>query len=149
MNTAKNRGPLTNIGPRISDHSRNFLQTLWPTANSGAQWVLASFPYLYERTLAELRGYFTKQELSVLVDATELVVFHPEIAGQTLLVCLLDAMALPTLKANYASVDFDRLADKVKSLHIYQRAVLELWVQGYENLPGSMSKGDYIAELLP
>jgi hypothetical protein len=138
---------MTHIGPRIPEFSRDRMGQLWPTANRGAEWLLASFPNLYDRTLAEMRGYFTKEELSLIVDAADLTVLLPEMAGQILLFFLQDKMALPTLEANYPTVDIDQLAEKVGKLRHYQRAMLEIWAQAYRQEAGNMSRGEYLAAL--
>ena len=139
-----------NIGPRISETTRDCLARLWPTANAGAEWILGSFPNLYERTLVELKGHFVKEELVLVLDIADLIVFFPEMAGQMLLHCLMDPLTLPVLRANCDdTIDFDHLEQKVRSLRHYQRTVLEIWAQAYRLVSGTVSRADYVAKVLP
>jgi len=138
---------MSHIGPRIPEHVRQRLSVLWKTANSGAEWILASFPNLYDRTLIEIKGHFSKGELDLILDLAELLVFFPEMAGQLLLFCLMDEMAVPTIKENHPAVDMDALLKKMQALRHFQRAMLETWAQAYQFIEGGTSRGEYIGML--
>jgi len=56
------------ISPRVEDQTRDFLSKHFYTINAGAEYVLDGFPMLYNRALYELKGRFTEEELSFLVE---------------------------------------------------------------------------------
>jgi len=139
---------LMNVCPRIPEYCHELLGRLWKTTNQGAEWLLASFPNLYERSLKELRGRFSKTELELLLDLADALVQMPEMAGHLLIFTLRDHMMLPSIKHNYPGVDTIALIDKLVALDVQQRAILEIWAGAYKYTPGDISRGDYISELL-
>jgi len=138
---------MTKVGPKVTASTKETLARLWRTTNAGAQWVLGSFPGLYSRTMRELKGCFSKDELGLMLDAAEHIVFYPEVAGQFFQFSLMNSMSRPTLEANYEAIDFDELVERIRNLTAYQRAVLEVWAQAYGHTDGDVSRGEYIGQL--
>lgn len=139
-------GRKEHVGPRITEATRFFLVRIWPTQNHGAQWILESFPKLYDRTLKEIKGIFTKSELSLVLDAAENLTYFPEMAGQIIAFTVMDSLSMSRM-GEEQEVDSDILLRKMTALTHYQRAMIEVWAQGYWLSPGDISKGEYIKPL--
>jgi len=56
------------ITPRLEDNSRTFFESNFQSRNAGAEKTLTIYPYLWNYTLAEMRGIFTEAEIKYLVD---------------------------------------------------------------------------------
>lgn len=59
----------TNVSPYLQKSTKDFLSKFADKPNTAAGLILESFPYLYNYTLRELRGYFTENELNGLVSS--------------------------------------------------------------------------------
>lgn len=116
--------------PRINDLSAEFLPTIFSTLNNGCESIIDSFPNLFRRTLAELKGKFAKNELQLLIDIHNGHFVTPAFVGQALLAQCEDAINLDRVDRK-RQVDRTVLINKIIKLTTYQAAVLEFWATGF------------------
>lgn len=128
--------PKHNIGPRIRPGTRTFLVRTFSSVNAGAEYVLETFPTLYRRTLTDLKGRFTRDELLSLLDTVNSLMLTPELAGQLLAADLSGALVLDGLAERWG-IDGPALEEKIGRLSLWQCAVLEVWLKAYWEVPST------------
>lgn len=116
--------------PRISEAAAKFYPTVFSSLNAGMQYAGDSYPVLYRRTLHELRGKFTRGELSLMIDVFNATALLPEIAGQHLAASVADGIDLDHLDEKW-EIDGAELNRKISGLTIFESASLELWANGF------------------
>lgn len=125
--TAKEK---TNIGPRITPTTRDFYEKTFETTNAGAEFALQAFPTLYRRSLREIWGVFTPEEVCLLIDLLNSVFLQPELLGQHILADLEDAIALDHIDEKWG-VAGKELVSKVQALPLFQAVALEIFAKGF------------------
>ena len=70
------------VAPRLSEQTSAFFRDNFRTLNAGAEYALEAWGPLYRRTLAYLRGKFTRGELLLMVDSFNSTFLMPTLAGQ-------------------------------------------------------------------
>lgn len=131
------KSKLKPMAPRVPETNHKWLSDLFPSANAGAEWVLGNFPSLYIGTLAELRGRFSRGELSMMIDAmngcmTLFTAGGVGLAGQRLLLSIYDSFRLyPGQYEEKWSVEADELNGKLQACTRFQVVCLELWSAGF------------------
>ena len=113
------------ISLRISDKARECLADNFSGPNTGANYVLDSFPTLYRATLRELKGRFTRSELMLLVDCMDATMLTPGLCDDVASNAV-DAMALDALDEKW-EVDREALVARLTALTAFQVAVLNIW----------------------
>lgn len=113
------------IGPRISKRASDFFSRHFQAENQGYQFILETFPVLYEQTLKEMSGFFTEEEFISLVQFSggELVVKRVIMAGKVI-VSRYEAN-------NNGGHDVPMVLAKLESLSVGQRFCLEVLVNEY------------------
>ena len=56
------------LGPRATDVTVNFLTEYFRNRTAGAEYVLEAFSALFQRAMHELKGQFSRGELSLILD---------------------------------------------------------------------------------
>lgn len=118
------------IGPIISDTAAEFYPTLFPSLHFGATYVLNAFPRLYRRTLHDLRGIFSENELSLILESMNSAILSPHSAGYHIAGNVADGIALDHRDKKW-QVDGQALSEKLAVLSPFQLACLELWANGF------------------
>ena len=118
------------VAPRIEDKVGEWIGTIFPSRNNGAEYVLEAFFELYRRTIFNLRGRFTGGELSLMIDAMRGNMLTPLLSGQHLAISCMDAMRLDGLDKKW-NIDRDLLEGKMTQLTLFEAAVLEIWSKGF------------------
>ena len=118
-----------NIGPRISDKSRDCLTDTFQTLNGGASYVLESFPALYRGALIELKGRFSRSELLLMVDCMNATMITPGLCDEVRANAV-DGMALDGLDEKW-EVNRADLSAKLQGLTSFQTAALTIWTNGF------------------
>lgn len=121
--------PKKNIGPRISDKTREWLADNFSSVSAGAEHVLECNRVLYARTLQELQGKFTRGELMAMIDVMNAHMLNPFTSGTELPLCIHDSYHDGL--AEKWEIDGNELDTKLSLLSIYQVAVLEWWANGF------------------
>lgn len=118
------------VSPKIDERAAEWFVAHFQTLNQGVTYALESFPAIYRRTLAELRGRFNESELSLILDVVNGLLLTPQFAGQHLLAEVEDGIMLDGLAEKW-QIDGAELILKIESLAVGQIAVLEIWAKAF------------------
>ncbi len=118
------------IAPKISDTAAEFFPQLFSNLHKGVTYALEIWPTLYKRTLIEMRGRFTADELTLIVEAFQGLNLNPDIPGQFAGINVSNAIDLKRLE-DKRSVNKKTLVKKIEGLTIFQTAALEIWASAY------------------
>lgn len=118
------------MSPRLAPGTEDWYLKHFPNRNAGGEYVLAAWPPLYDRTLWELKGRFTRGELMLIVDVFNSTALTPVLAGQELEIQVRDGIDLDGLDLKW-EIEQVVLLQKLENLPIFSRAVLTLWANGY------------------
>lgn len=137
------------IGPRIEPAVEEYLKTVSRSVNAGAEYAIQSFPPLYRRTLMELKGRFTEDELKLIIDVMKGTKLMPTHAGNHLIANVEDGIALDGLDKKWGA----NPKEKLRELTVYQVAALEIWATSFWQAAKSEHEGpdslnNYIRQLL-
>jgi len=120
------------IAPRVREGTAEWYKDHFANTNAGVVFMLESLPELYKRAMLEIKGKFSHGELLLIVDvyndvynATILTPGMPMLDAQ-----VSDGIALDHLDGKW-EVDGEILIEKIADLTSYQKAVLEIWANGY------------------
>jgi hypothetical protein len=134
------------IAPRISDQTAELLPELFGRLNTGAEFILDSWPGLYKRTLHGLKGKFTRGELLLMVDVMNGTILTPGISGQHLAINVADGISLDKLNEKW-EINGPELNAKIAGLSAFETACLELWIQAFWNREDHGDLDKYVAAL--
>lgn len=133
------------IGARITDQTAEFLRSTFGSVNAGGEYIAGAFPALYQRTLRDLRGIFSVDDLSLMIDCHNGSVLIPGMAGQHLEIAVRDSMELDDIDAKWG-VDRKKMMDRIRQLNLFDRSCLEIWSCAYwSSGPGDLRK--YVTSL--
>jgi len=138
------------ISPRVEDQTRDYLSKHFSTINAGAEYVLDGFPMLYNRALHEIKGRFTEEELSFLVEAFKDTKLGAQLAGQQLRIYCDDAMTFKKLDEKW-HLERESLLQKIREMPSFQTACLEIWARRHwlrKWSKGEKAMRDYVSALL-
>ena len=127
---SKNGPGITKTAPRIMDKSAEWYKQAFSSVNAGLEYVLDAFPALYQHTLHNLKGRFSRGELMLMIDVNNGLILTPRIAGQHLDAQVADGIALDKLDEKW-EIDGAGLNTKIAALAVFEAACLELWVQAF------------------
>jgi len=116
--------------PRIQESTATFIQDRFKTLNSGLEYVADAFPVLYKRAMAELKGSFTRSQLSLIIDVFNATALTPSMAGQHIAISVSDGIALDGLDKKW-DVNADEINNQIAALTHFQAACLEIWANGF------------------
>ena len=119
-----------NVGPRIEEKTKDFILKCFENPNSGATYLIESFPNLYRITLLELKGLFETNELKLIIDVYNGHMINNEMAGQALYFGIHDGCFYDCLDSKW-EIDKEKLLKKIDKLTIYQKACIEIWANGF------------------
>jgi len=146
---------LKKTGIQISPGSLELLGTLFkkgagkPNPSGAASYIVESFRNLYRQTLLKIKGLFTPEDLYLMLNVANGTILTPSIAGQQLLPSVEDGIALDSLDTCYET-NGPALIEKMKTLSIPERAILEIWLKGFWEQNGikGLTIEDYIKPLI-
>lgn len=118
------------VAPRLQESVEKFLDENFRSKNFGAEYILTAWGPLYRRTLADLKGVFSRGELMLLIDSFNSTMLTPGLSGQHLLAHVEDSIDLDHLDEKW-EVCRTELVAKVEALPIFSRTAMELWANGY------------------
>lgn len=133
--------------PMIDDKCADFYKMTWGSVNAGTTYVLDAFPALYKRTLEDLKGRFSREELLLMIDVNNGLWLTPRIAGQHMDAQVSDGIALDHLDEKW-EIDGDVLNKKVADLSIFEAACLEIWIMAFWEQKEHENIEAYVAELV-
>ncbi|MFH0825272.1 MAG: hypothetical protein V2B18_21180 [Pseudomonadota bacterium] len=122
------------ITTRVSEATEKWLTTNCRNKTSGAEYILDAFPTLYARTLLDLRGKFSGNEVALLIDAFNGTMLTPQLAGQHVIMSAADSMELDRTDEKWNVEPKDFLA-RLQALSHFERAVMEIFVRAYWESP--------------
>ena len=118
------------VSPGLTEKTYQWYENIFDNVNQGAMFALESYPELYGRTLRDLRGIFGMGELSLIIDVQNGCFLMPQIVGQHLLPNVEDGITLEGMAEKW-KVDRNVFLDKLKKLHLFEIAILEIWAQAF------------------
>lgn len=135
------------LGPRTDEATVKFYKQLFGSTNAGAEFVVNAFHGWYRRTLHDLKGVFTADELMLMIDRHNGVMLSPDYAGQSLALGVRDSIELDRTDQKW-NVDKDEFLAKIEALSLFTRACLEVWAVGFwEQKDGKKTLEEYVSDL--
>ena len=116
----------SNVSPCINESTKKRLALLFKNTNSGATFVLESFPHIFKATLGEIKGKFTPGELDLIIDACEGLELLPVLPGMQASLHIENIIEKDGLVGGDSKSGEDVLK-KISSLSISQKSMLEIW----------------------
>lgn len=107
-----------------------WLEETFKTVHSGATMILTAAPALYKKTLNELRGTFSREELMLIIDVSNGLILTPGILGEHLPLQVADGIKLDGLDRK-REIEGADMQQKLNNLPVFSRAVLEIWAQEF------------------
>jgi len=126
------------VTPQLNQETAEWVDKYYPTKYKGAQTTLEAMPQLFLATIAEIKGIFSKGELSLIIDVMNGVSITPQIMGRHVLANVSDAMALDDHHKKW-DVEKTTMTNKLSECTIFQKATLEIWAVGFWE--GAWNKG--------
>ena len=118
------------IAPKINDTAAEFYPLFFKTLNAGVRYTTEAFPTLYKRTLSNLAGVFSEDELFLVIDVFNATMLTPMLAGVHLAGNVQDGIKLDGLDKKW-NVNKDVFLTKIKNLHLFDAACIEIWANGF------------------
>lgn len=143
----KKANDIVKTAPRIIEKTAEFYRGKFSSLNAGLEYILEAFPELYARTIHALRGKFTRGELMLMLDVMNGHWYNPHGAGYEMGPNVADGMALDHLDEKWDIPDKWALNKKLADLHNFDRACLEIWIQGFWNQGDHRNIEEYVAAL--
>lgn len=119
-----------NIGPRISDKCRSWLEENFQSITGGAEMVLEGTMTNYRAALREMKGIFSAAELKSMVDVMNATMLTPSMMGQHLAISIQDAIALDGLAEKW-DLDTQDFMTRLTARTTFQLTTLEWWANGF------------------
>ena len=135
------------LGPTIDKKIKSLIDTMWDKPNTGATYLLDSWPALYNLTLKELKGRFSKGELMLFIDVMNGTMLRPGLAGQHLHSNVVDGVDLDKLDEKW-EIDNLSLMEKMNNCTYFQFACIELWCQAFWHRCDDLDIDEYVTRLL-
>lgn len=134
------------VSPRVSEHTVNYFSEIeaFKSLNAAAEFAVEVFPFLYKKTLIELKGKFSKTELSLLIEVISKQGINSKSPGIHLITNVSNTIALDKIDKKW-SVDAGQLIRRLKSLTCFQIACMELWAFTFQYEKIDLKK--YVKEL--
>ena len=120
----------TNIGPRISDQTRAFLENNFESRGGGAELILEAFPPLYNRTIKPALAKLTAGEKSLLLDLHNAYAMTPIHLGQGVSLQVRDGIDLEGMDKKWG-VDGPTLLTKLEVMDLFTLACIEIWATAF------------------
>jgi hypothetical protein len=144
----KKSNDIVKTAPRIIEKSADFYREKFNTLNAGLEYVLEAFPGLYARTIADLKGKFTRGELMLFIDVMNGHWYNPHGAGFEMGANVADGMVLDHLNEKWEIGESWPLNKKLADLHNFDRACLEIWIQAFWNQDDHDNIEEYVAAMV-
>ncbi len=118
------------LGPRADGKTKSLFVRLFGTANSGAEYVVQSWPGLYRRSLFDLLKELSVAERSAIIDSYNGTAITPWFAGIAVSQHVADSIELEGLAAKW-EFDGPALVRKLDAMRPFDSACLEVWACGF------------------
>lgn len=128
---------MAQVAPRIQPNTKIFLESIFSTSNAGCEHTLDALPSLYQRTLQEMAGKLSQNELALLLDISENIRYVKSgggsLAGQQIGMVIVNAYQLqPGQYEKDYGVQSDTVTAKIEALTSFQRFCLEIWIDRFK-----------------
>lgn len=121
--------------------TREFIERHFSDPATGAERIVRSFPRLFEKSLDEVRGRFTREELYLMIDVLSGRYDKCSDAGNRLFRECMNEITADDLDRKW-TVDRERLLDKISELTVFQSFCVELWAAAYWRGEGGTERTD-------
>lgn len=121
---------------RITEDLEKKYKALYGTKTTGAQEAVECFLYLRAHTLAGLKCYFTKNELSALIDIQNGTIMQSQfaISKEVLIAEIQDSNKIEGLAARWG-ININKLISKIGNLFAAQVYFLQSEINRFWNVP--------------
>lgn len=127
MDDKKNK---TSLGPRVRESVREFYSSMFENQTAGAEFGLEVFRAIIRRSLAELTGTFTQNELCLITDVVNGLILASEPFGQHLTTEVAEAIQFDSMAEKW-SVNGQELIAKLGTLTTIQIGALGIWTKAF------------------
>jgi len=129
---------MKNISLRTEEKIANELAAIYENTSKGAAIAVEAFPYMRKYTLDELRGIFTKEELSAIVNSLNSIIMQAElmISKDVFVAHLEDSDKFEGL-AEIWGIDFVKLSEKIERLSSVQVYFLQDEIRRFWDIPAA------------
>lgn len=122
--------PKLSVTLEISQENSDFLVNYFRQGEEGVSYIVDAFACLYEKTLKEIKGKLSEQELYMITDVFSGMSLTSHEAG-----CYLMQECAKEIKMDQVDVkwkvDKEALAQKLSQLTAFQVCCLEIWASSY------------------
>lgn len=118
------------INASVGPQSIGFINKIFERPTTGATHIIDAFPGLYNQTILEISGRFTRDECMLMIDVMNGTMLTATIAGQHLRTNVIDGCHYDNLDGKWG-VDKEKLWHKLEAMTIFQKACVELWIQKF------------------
>ena len=115
---------------RITEQTETWYKASFKNLSNGVRYIVEAFPTLYKRSLREIEGQFTAEELCLIIDVFNASSLNPNLAGQQVIPRVDDGISLDGLDRKW-EVDGGELIAKLRDLHYLQAMSLEIWAANF------------------
>ena len=136
-----------NVSPRVFEETQEFYGQIFESINAGAEFILEAFPGLYQRTIHDLKGKFTRGELMLMIDVMNGTAIMPQHSGFTIGANVADGIALDHLGEKW-KVEAWPLNKKMADLTNFDRACLELWALAFWSQDDHSNIEEYVGTMV-
>jgi len=139
-----------NVGFKVDDTIANGLETIYPSLNAAATRAVKSWGWLRTRTLRELVGVFTKEELLAVINSQNGTFFDPRFAFKEYLYMTIRDQEEYFSGVSQFKADVGTLINKIETISEGQCFFLIEWAYQfwYENLSEQQDLDKWIGDLL-
>jgi hypothetical protein len=143
----KKNQDLRAIAPKITEDAAQWYEDIFPSLNAGVTFMLEATPHLYAQGLSEMRGMFSRGELSMILDVlndhgTLMAYGSPGgLAGQHITLSISDSFRLHpgSYEDKWGISDADGFVRRLVGLGRWHLVCLEMWAARFW-------QGDYNAD---
>ena len=129
--------------PVLSPAAADFLARVFGGHRPGAEFLIESAASIYDQTLAEMHGRFSRPELNLILDALNGLYVTPCLSGQHLGVNVADHIRLNRAAETFGVPDADDFQARIRSLSAFHAVALEWWAMQFWN--GEYGSADFVA----
>ncbi len=144
------------VAPRIDSDTAEWYDQNFPSRNAGVACAIELLPHMYQAALAEIRGVFSKGELSMILDVMNghagiMIYGQAGLAGQHIGLNVADSFHLypGTYEDAWGIEDPVSFQARLAALPRFQSAALEIWAAAFwEKHHDDVPLEDYLKPLL-
>jgi len=139
------------IAPKINPEAADWYAKMFKSLNAGTTAILDAFPGFYSHALAEMRGVFTINELSMILDITRS--WPPgftSFTGHAIKLSVKSCLELfhGQFKERWNIADPKEFLDRLSGLPLFARVCLDIWAAGFWEQHETVTPEEYCAAMI-